>query len=202
MGYIWVFLIVVSIVTAIFTGKLQEVTQAIIDNAKLAVEISIALIGVMAFWLGLVKLAEKSGIIAIIAKLVQPITNFLFPEIPKGHSALGNITMNISANALGVTNAATPIGIKAMQEMQTLNKQKDTASNSMATFLAINTAGFQLIPASVIAVLVATGSTNPTEIVGPTILVTLFGTIIAVITVKILQRFFPIKTEPERGNND
>lgn len=202
MGYIWVFLIVVSIVTAIFTGKLQEVTQAIIDNAKLAVEISIALIGVMAFWLGLVKLAEKSGIIAIIAKLVQPITNFLFPEIPKGHSALGNITMNISANALGVTNAATPIGIKAMQEMQTLNKQKDTASNSMATFLAINTAGFQLVPASVIAVLVATGSTNPTEIVGPTILVTLFGTIIAVITVKILQRFFPIKTEPERENND
>ena len=153
----------------------------------------------MAFWLGLVKLAEKSGIITFIAKLVQPITNLLFPEIPKNHPALGNITMNISANALGVTNAATPIGIKAMQQMQELNKHKDTATNPMATFLAINTAGFQLIPASVIAVLVATGSSNPTEIVGPTILVTSIGTIVAVVSVKLLQKFFPLKNEDKEN---
>ncbi len=200
MGYIWVFLIVVSIIVAIINGRIQEVTQAIIDNAKLGVEISISLIGIMAFWLGIVKLAEKSGIIKFIAKLVEPITNWLFPEIPKGHSALGNIAMNISANALGVTNAATPIGIKAMQEMQTLNKQKDTATNSMATFLAINTAGFQIVPASVIAILVATGSKNPSEIVGPTILITLFGTIIAIIAVKILQNFFPVKSVGEEND--
>ena len=200
MGYIWVFLIVVSVIFAIINGRLQEVTQAIVDNSKLAVEISISLIGVMAFWLGLVKLAEKSGIITFIAKLVQPITNFLFPEITKNHSALGNIAMNISANALGVTNAATPVGIKAMQEMQTLNPHKDTATNSMATFLAINTAGFQIIPASVIAVLVASGSTNPTEIVGPTIIVTAIGTIVAIIAVKVLQKFFPI--ENRGGKND
>lgn len=193
MGFIWVLFIVISIIVAIINGRLIEVIQAITDNAKLAVEISISLIGVMAFWLGIVKLAEKSGIILIISKLVEPITKFLFPEIPPEHPALGNITMNVSANALGVTNAATPIGIKAMQQMQSLNKIKDTATNPMATFLAINTAGFQIVPASVIAVLVATGSTNPTEIIGPTILVTTLGTIFAIIVVKFLQRFFPIK---------
>ena len=200
MGYIWVFLIVVSIIVALINGRLLEVTQAVAKNAELAVEISISLIGVMAFWLGLVKLAEKAGMVEAISKAVQPITNILFPEIPKGHSSLGNITMNITANALGVTNAATPMGIKAMEEMQELNPQKDTATNSMCTFLAINTAGFQLVPASVIAVLVATGSTNPTEIVGPTILVTLFGTVVAITAVKILQRFFTIASK--EGNND
>ncbi|MCR4881087.1 MAG: nucleoside recognition protein [bacterium] len=198
MGYIWVFLIVVSVIVGIANGRLVEVTQAIGDSAKLAVEISISLIGVMAFWLGIVKLAEKSGIVKLISKLVKPITDFLFPEIPAGHSALGNIAMNVTANALGVTNAATPIGIKAMEEMQTLNPQKDTATNPMCTFLAINTAGFQLIPASVIAVLVASGSTNPTEIIAPTILVTLFGTIVAIIAVKILQNFFPMNKTEEK----
>ncbi len=197
MGYIWVFLIVVSVICAIINGKIDEVTQAITNNAKVAVEISFSLIGIMAFWLGLVKLAEKSGIVEFISKFIKPVTDFLFPEIPAGHPALGNIAMNVTANALGVTNAATPIGIKAMEEMQTLNKNKNknTATNSMCTFLAINTAGFQLVPASVIAVLVASGSTNPTEIIAPTILVTLFGTIVAIIAVKILQRFFPVDEE-------
>lgn len=200
MGYIWVFLIVVSVIVAIVNGRIAEVTQSIVDNAKLAVEISLSLIGVMAFWLGLVKLAEKSGIITFIAKIIRPVTDFLFPEIPKGHSSLGNIAMNVSANALGVTNAATPVGIKAMQEMQGLNPKKDTATNPMCTFLAINTAGFQIVPASVIAVLVASGSTNPTEIVAPTIIVTLIGTLVAIIAVKVLQRFFPINAEDEKND--
>ena len=191
MSYIWSFLITFSIIIAMHNGRVELLTQALTDNAKLAVDISISLIGVMAFWLGIVKIAEKSGLIEIISKLIEPVTNFLFPEIPKGNKALGNIAMNVSANALGVTNAATPIGIKAMKEMQELNKNKEVASNSMCTFLAINTAGFQLVPASVIAVLVATGATNPTEIILPTIGITLFGTIVAIITVKILQRFFP-----------
>ncbi len=200
MGYIWVFLIVVSVVVAIVNGRIAEVTQAIVDNAKLGVQISLSLVGVMAFWLGLVKLAEKSGIITFIAKIIRPVTDFLFPEIPKGHSSLGNIAMNISANAFGVTNAATPVGIKAMQEMQGLNPKKDTATNPMCTFLAINTAGFQIVPASVIAVLVASGSTNPTEIVAPTIIVTLIGTLVAIIAVKVLQRFFPINAEDEKND--
>ena len=200
MGYIWVFLIVVSIIVGIINGRILEITQAITDSAELAVKISISLIGVLAFWLGLVKLAEKSGLVTVLSKLVKPITDFIFPEIPSGHPALGNIAMNVSANALGVTNAATPIGIKAMEDMQSLNDKKDTATNPMCMFLAINTAGFQLIPASVIAVLAATGSTNPTEIIGPTILITLFGTFVAIIAVKILQNFFPIKTGG--GKND
>ena len=200
MSYIWFFLIVISVVVAIYNGRLPELTQAIMDNAKLGVEISISLIGVMAFWLGIVKLAEKSGVIEFLSKLVQPITNFLFPEIPKNNPALGNITMNISANALGVTNAATPVGIKAMQDMQKLNLQKDTATNSMCTFLAINTAGFQIIPASVIAILVASGSKNPTEIVAPAILITFICTLIAIFTAKLLEKFFPLKTK--EGKND
>ena len=200
MGYIWVFLIAVSIIVAVINGKVPEVTQSITSNAKIAVEISISLIGVMAFWLGLVKLAEKSGLIKIISKIVQPITDFLFPEIPKGHSSLGNIAMNVSANALVVTNAATPVGIKAMQEMQELNPNKDNATNPMCTFLAINTAGFQIVPASVIAVLVAAGATNPTEIIAPTILTTFLGLIIAVITVKFLQRFFPVSNKGEKDD--
>ena len=166
----------------------DELRCAIVD-AKLAVEISISLIGVMAFWLGLVKLAEKSGIIKVISKLVQPITDFLFPEIPRGHSALGNIAMNVSANALGVTNAATPVGIKAMQEMQELNENKDTATNPMCTFLAINTAGFQIIPATVIAILIAAGDKNPMNIVLPTLIVTGIAFVSAIITAKILKRF-------------
>ena len=191
MSYVWLFLILFSIIIAIYNGRVELLTQALTDNAKLAVDISISLIGVMAFWLGIVKIAEKSGLIDVISKIIEPVTSFLFPEIPKGHKALGNIAMNISANALGVTNAATPIGIKAMQEMQEINQDKEVASNPMCTFLAINTAGFQLVPASVIAVLVATGCTKPTEIILPTIGITLFGTIVAIITVKILQRFFP-----------
>ena len=198
MGYIWVFLIVVSVICAIINGKVDEVTQAITNNAKLAVEISFSLIGIMAFWLGLVKLAEKSGVVELISKLIKPVTDFLFPEIPSGHPALGNIAMNVTANALGVTNAGTPIGIKAMEEMQSLNEHKDTATNPMCTFLAINTAGFQIVPASIIAVFVATSSTNPTEIIAPTILVTLFGTIVAIIAVKLLQPFFPIKAKEEK----
>lgn len=206
MSYIWIFLIVSSIIIGAINGKLGAVTAAVVDNAKLAVEISIALIGIMAFWLGIVKLAEKSGIIGAIARLIEPITSFLFPDVPKGNPALGNIAMNFSANALGVTNAATPIGIKAMKELQELNPDKKTATNAMVMFLAINTAGFQLIPASVIAILVATGSTTPTEIIGPTLVATIFGTIVAVISVKILEKFYPsyIKNNPEKEgvNND
>ena len=193
MSYIWVFLIIFSVIVAVYNGRVEALTQALTDNAKLAVDISISLIGIMAFWLGIVKIAEKSGLVELISKIIEPITSFLFPEIPKRHKALGNIAMNVSANALGVTNAATPIGIQAMKEMQEINEDKETASNSMCTFLAINTAGFQIVPASVIAVLAATGSKNPAEIIFPTMCITLFGTIVAIIAVKILQNFFPYR---------
>jgi len=180
MGYIWVFLIVVSIIVGIINGRIQEVTQAIVDNAKLAVEISISLIGVMAFWLGLVKLAEKSGIISFIAKLVQPITNFLFPEIPKGHPSLGNIAMNVSANALGVTNAATPVGIKAMQA---LDDKSGKANFAMIMLIVINATSIQLLPTTVIGLRASAGSTNAADIILPTLIVTFSTTILGIFLV-------------------
>lgn len=194
INYIWLFLIVTSIVTAVFTGRIGDVTNSILLSAKSAVNIAISLIGIMSFWLGIVKLAEKSGMMNIIAQIINPITRFLFPEIPKDNPALGNIAISFSANALGVTNAATPIGIKAMQEMQEINPEKESASNSMCMFLAMNTAGFQLIPASAIAILVATGCTNPTIIIFPTLIATSIALCGAVASAKIFEYFSNLKT--------
>ena len=189
INYIWIFFILTSLVVAAFTGKIGAVTNSILISAKMAVNIAISLIGIMAFWLGMVKLAEKSGLMNLIAKIISPITNFLFPEIPKGNPTLGNIATSFSANALGVTNAATPIGIKAMQEMQKLNPDKETATNSMCMFLAINTAGFQLIPASAIAILAAVGCNNPTIIIIPTLLATSFALCGAIFSAKVFEYF-------------
>ncbi len=189
INYIWVFFILVSLITAAFTGKIDAVTNSIMISAKAAVNIAISLIGIMSFWLGMVKLAEKSGLMNLIAQIIRPVTDFLFPEIPKNNPALGNIATSFSANALGVTNAATPIGIKAMQEMQELNPEKETATNPMCMFLAINTAGFQLIPATAMAILAATGCKNPAIIILPTLLATSMALIGAIFSAKIFEYF-------------
>lgn len=190
MNYIWLGLIIISFIVGAFTGKLQDVTNAMFDGAKSAVNVAIYLIGIMAFWLGIMKIAQKSGIIEFLSKLIQPLANIIFPELKHNQKATGLITMNVAANALGLTNAATPIGLKAMEEMQNENKQKDTATNSMCTFLAMNTAGFQIIPATVIAILASVGAKNPTEIILPTLIVTTTTFILAILISKILQRFF------------
>lgn len=197
LGYIWVFLIISSFVIAASNGKIDAVNASIIDSCKFAVEISISLIGIMAFWLGIMKLAEAAGLVALVSKLIKPFARMLFPDVPPDHPAIGNIAMNFSANALGLTNAATPIGIKAMEELQTLNPSKYTATNAMCTFLAINTAGFQLVPASIIAVLAAAGSKNPAVIIGPTMLASGFALVCAVTSVKILEKmsFFNLKKQ-------
>jgi len=188
LGYIWFFFIVVSIAVAAVNGRLEAVTESIVVSSKLAVEISISLIGVMAFWLGMMKIAEQSGIIELISRTIKPITKRLFADVPPEHPAVGNIAMNFTANALGVTNAATPIGIKAMTELQKLNPKKDTATNAMCTFLAINTAGVQLVPATLIGVLAAAGAKNPNAIIGPTFISTLIALICAVSAVKLLEK--------------
>ena len=177
LGYIWFFFILAAIVIGGINGRIDTVVQSIVDSSKLAVEISISLIGVMAFWLGMMKIAEKSGIVSSISKLIKPITKRLFSDIPPDHPAIGHVAMNFTANALGVTNAATPIGIKAMSEMQKLNSSKKVATDAMCTFLAINTAGVQIVPASIIAVLAAAGAKNPTIIIGPTFISTLIALI-------------------------
>ncbi len=187
MNYIFYFLIVFSIIVGAINGTLQNVVNSIMSGAELSVKIAISLIGIMAFWLGIMRIAQKSGLIAWISKILNPITKYLFNEIPQDSPAIGDIAMNFSANAFGLSNAATPFGIKAMEELQKINPQKNTASNSMCLFLGMNTAGFQLIPTTVLAVLVGIGYKNPTEIIAPTLLVTTIAFISAIIIAKIGQ---------------
>jgi len=193
MNYIFYGLIVFSIIIGAINGKLPDVVNSILTGAEKSVQIALSLIGIMAFWLGIMKIAEKSGVVEFIAKLIKPVTKRLFNEIPPEDPAIGNIAMNFSANALGLTNAATPIGIKAMQDLQEHNVNKKTASNAMCMLLAINTAGFQLIPATVIAVLVGIGYKNPTEIIAPTLIVTSFTFVCAIILAKVFQRFWVLQ---------
>lgn len=190
MNYIFYFLIVLSVIFGAINGKLQDVVNAILSGAELSIKVAFSLIGIMAFWLGIMKIAEKSGIIDLITKLIKPIAKWLFNDIPSDNKAVGDIAMSFSANALGLTNAATPIGLKAMQELQEINKDKTSASNAMCMFLAMNTAGFQIIPTTVIAVLVGIGYKNPTEIIAPTLIVTGTAFISAILVAKILQKFW------------
>lgn len=190
MNYIFYFLIVISVIVGAVNGRLSDVVNSILTGAELSVKIAFSLIGIMAFWLGMMKIAEKCGLINIIAKIIKPITKRLFNEIPENSPAIGDIAMSLSANAFGLANAATPIGIKAMEELQKQNTDKTSASNAMCMFLAMNTAGFQLIPATVIAVLIGIGYKNPTEIIAPTLLVTSIAFISAIILAKIFQKFW------------
>ncbi len=189
MNYIFYGIIVLSIIIGAMNGKLPDVVNSILTGAEKSVQIALSLVGIMAFWLGIMKIAEEANIVEFIAKLIKPITKRLFNEIPPEDPAIGNIAMNFSANALGLTNAATPIGIKAMQDLQEHNINKKTASNAMCMLLAMNTAGFQLIPAAVIAILVGIGYKNPTEIIAPTLIVTSFTFVSALIIAKVFQKF-------------
>lgn len=175
---------------AVSFNKMKDVTSAVISYAGTAVTIALGLIGIMALWLGVMKIAEEAGLIKIIAKSLKPITKKLFPEIPSDHPAMSSMIMNISANMLGLGNAATPFGLKAMEEMEKINPKKGTASNSMVTFLAINTAGLTLIPATAIAVRAASGSSNPAIIIGTTIFGALCATIAGVTAAKVIEKFY------------
>lgn len=200
MNYIFYLLIVVSLLVGAINGKLQDVVNAVMSGAELSVKIAISLIGIMAFWLGIMRVAEKAGIIKWISNLLKPVTKYLFDEIPQDSPAIGDIAMNFSANAFGLSNAATPFGIKAMEELQKENKDKTTASNSMCLLLGMNTAGFQLIPTTVLAVLVGIGYKNPTEIIAPTLLVTLIAFISAIIFAKIGQKLYSSQKVKEGVN--
>lgn len=190
MNYIFVFLILISIITAIYTGKIEEVTNELLNATQRAVQVSIGLIGIMAFWLGIAKIAQKSGLINLISKLISPILKLIFNELPKNSPAFSNIALNITANALGLSNAATPFGIKAMKDIKKEENKNDIATNSMCIFLAMNTAGFQIVPATVLAILIAAGAKNPTDIIIPTFIVTLSSFIFAIIVAKILAKIW------------
>ena len=185
LNYVWFALIAISFVVGAFTGKIDAVTEAAISSSKLAVELSIGLVGIMALWLGMMKIAEESGLINVIAKVVRPVTLWLFPDVPPDHPAIGSIVLNMSANILGLGNAATPLGLKAMQELQELNDTEDTATNAMCTFLAINTSSVQLIlPATVVALMGVASS----QLFVTTIIATSFSTIAGLIAVKTLAK--------------
>lgn len=196
MNYIFYLLIVVSIIAGAVNGRLSEVVNSILTGAELSVKVAFSLIGIMAFWLGMMKIAQKCGLIEVIAKIIKPVTKRIFNEIPEDSPAIGDIAMNFSANAFGLTNAATPIGIKAMEELQKQNVDKKSASNAMCMLLAMNTAGFQLIPATVIAVLIGIGYKNPTEIIAPTLLVTTIAFLSAIFMAKLFQKFWTPQQSP------
>ena len=177
---------------------MKNVTNDVIDKAGTAVTISLGLIGIMALWLGVMKVAEDAGLIAKLANMIKPITKKLFPEIPSDHPAIGAMIMNISANMLGLGNAATPFGLKAMDELDKLNPEKGTATNAMVTFLAINTAGLTLIPATAIAVRAASGSADPAIIIGPSIFGASCATLTGILGAKFFEKF-PIR-KGEFGN--
>lgn len=170
-------------------SRMREVTNAAIDYASNAVKIALGLIGIMALWLGIMKIAEQSGLISIIARGLRPVTKFLFPDVPQDHPAMGSMIMNISANMLGLGNAATPFGLKAMEELDSLNPEKGTATNAMCTFLAINTAGLTLIPATAIAVRAAAGSSDPAIIIGTSFFGASCATFTGILAAKILEKF-------------
>ena len=193
MNYIFFFLISISIVVGFINGTLNNVVNVMLEGCNLAVKISFSLIGIMAFWLGIMRIAEKSGFVRLLSKIIYPLFKPLFNDIKSDNSVLGNITMSISANALGLTNAATPIGLKVMKELQDENLNKEQATDSMCMFLAMNTAGFQIIPATVIAVLVGLGAKNPSEIILPTLIVTTLSFLCAIIIAKILSKIWANK---------
>ena len=190
LNYIWLGMMLISVVVGTVTGNIDAVTEAAISMAKTAVEIAIGLIGIMALWLGTMKIAEESGLIRIIARALRPITIRLFPDVPEDHPAIGSIVLNMAANILGLGNAATPLGLKAMEELQELNPNKDTATNAMCTFLAINTSSVQLIlPATVVALMGAASN----QIFITTILATGLSTIAAIISVRTLEKMSRFK---------
>lgn len=169
--------------------KMKSITNAAIDYSKTAVDIALGLIGIMAFWLGIMKIAEKAGLVKVISRSVKPVTKWLFPEVPADHPAVAAMIMNISANMLGLGNAATPFGLKAMEELDKLNPEKGTATNAMCMFLAINTAGLTLVPATAIAIRAAQGSADPTIIIGTSFFGALIATVTGISVAKLFESF-------------
>lgn len=197
INIIWLAFIVIGVLVAGINGNVEVITEAAIDYADIAVDLSLGLIGVMTLWLGIMKIAEESGLVKALGRGLKPIMRPLFPDVPEDHPAMGAMVMNMAANILGLGNAATPLGLKAMKELQEINEHKDTASNAMVTFLAINTSSVTLVASSVIAYRNAAGSVNPAEIIGPTIIATTASTVAAIIAVKLLQKLPAFQIKPD-----
>lgn len=196
LNIIWLAMLLISVVVGTFTGRLDAVVNAVTEYAKIGFEVALGLTGVMSLWLGIMKIATESGLVNKIAKFLSPIMRLLFPEVPVESPAMGAMILNISANMLGMANAATPFGLQAMRELQKLNEHAHTASNAMCTFLAVNTSSVQLIPATAIAYLAANGATNPTSIIFSSLIATTCSTLVAIIVVKQLAKLSIFRIKP------
>jgi spore maturation protein A len=194
LNILWFMLMLIAVVVGVIENRVAEVVTAVTTSAKLAFEIALGLTGIMAFWLGLMKIAEHGGLIQAIANLLKPLLRRLFPDVPSDHPAMGAMVMNISANALGLTNAATPFGLRAMEELERLNPFPGVATNAMCTFLAINTSSVQLIPTTAIVYLAAAGATHPTQVIISSLVATTCSTIAGLVAVKFFEKlpFFKV----------
>jgi spore maturation protein SpmA len=201
LNYIWLGLMLCAVLIGGWNGQLKEVADKALEMADTAVvKISFALIGVMALWLGIMRLAERAGLVALLARALRPLMQRIFPEVPPEHPAMGSMLMNIAANMLGLGNAATPLGLRAMKDLESLNPRPGTATNAMCTFLAINTSGIQLIPVTAIAILAANKSTNPTAIIGTSIICTACAAVCGVTMAKFLSKLPVFREKVETGN--
>lgn len=188
VNFVWLAMLLAGIAAAAGNGNIQVVTSAAMAGATQSISVILEIAAVMMLWMGLLACAEKSGLVELLARLVRPMARKLFPHVPANHPAMGSIVMNMSANLLGLGNAATPFGLKAMAELQKLNPQKDTATDDMITFLILNTSAVTLIPALVISLRIGAGSLAPEEIVGATILATLAGTVAGLLAHHIMKK--------------
>ncbi|MEO3945239.1 nucleoside recognition domain-containing protein [Gorillibacterium sp. CAU 1737] len=188
VNWIWLFFLVTGIVVAAVQGNIDVVTKAVFEGAETGVTVSLGLVSVLTFWMGMMRIAEEGGLLRVLSKLLRPVVRFLFPSVPINHPAAGYIMSNMSANLLGLGNAATPMGIKAMQELQQLNPNKERASPAMCTLLALNTASITLIPTTLIAIRLNLHSGNPAEIIGTTLLATAVSTASAILVDRWYRR--------------
>lgn len=188
MNWVWLILLSVGIIFAILTGNLDAFTKALFDGAKTAVEVSLFLLGIVSIWLGITRILEDSGLIHRIAHLFRPVISRLFRNIPGDHPAISAITLNVLANLFGLGNAATPLGIKAMQELDTLNQDKETITFEMMIFIVINTASIQLIPFTVIGILAGSGALNPAAVALPTLVATVISCLAALLILYVFRR--------------
>ena len=202
LNTIWLALVLIAVAIGGCTGRMKELTDGALDSSKTAVNIALGLIGVMTLWLGIMRLAERSGMVKLIAGALRPLMRRLFPDVPPEHPASGAIVMTIAANMLGLLNAATPLGLRAMGHLEKLNPRPGVATNAMCTFLAISTSSVQLIPTTAIAILASAGSTQPSAIIGTSLIATLCAAIAGVVSVKWLEKLPMFRLPPAEAKRD
>jgi len=188
VSLLWTFLIIIAVMYALFTGNLETINNSVLLNANKALELIMSLLPTIVLWTGIMRIAEDAGLLIKFASFLEPVLKRLFPSVPKNNKALGYISSNIAANMLGLGSAATPFGLKAMGELQKINNRKDTASTAMITFLVLNTVGVTILPTTIIAIRLAYGSANPTEIIAPAVIATTCSCISAILIDYFIRR--------------